>query len=66
MGNKPEKIMKNILAIIALIIAITYSLKLINAESDWKVFVGLASVGLAFYVFAVVLYQIFTKIKSRL
>jgi len=58
--------MKNILILIAVIIAITYSLKLINSQSDLLVFAGLAAVGVAFYVFALVLYKILIQLKSRL
>ena len=58
--------MKNIFTILAVIVAITYSLKLINSQSDLLVFVGLGAAGLAFYVFVLALSKIYTQIKSRL
>ena len=58
--------MKNILTTLVVIVAITYSLKLINSQSDLLVFVGLGAAGLAFYVFVLVLSKIYTQIKSRL
>ena len=58
--------MKYILKIIAIIVAITYSLKLVNAQSDLLVFGGLAIVGLCLYFFAIELNNIFNLIKSKL
>lgn len=58
--------MINILKIIAVIIAITYSLRLVNSQSDLLVFGGIAAVGVAVYVFAIVLYKIFVQLKSKL
>lgn len=58
--------MKNILTIIAVIIAISYSLRLINAQSDLLVFIGLGAAGFACYVFVLVLTKIFNQFKSKL
>ncbi|WP_221393393.1 hypothetical protein [Dyadobacter sp. NIV53] len=58
--------MIHILKIIAIIIAVTYSLKLINSQSDLLVFSGLAVVGFALYLFIIELNNIFTLIKSKL
>jgi len=58
--------MKYILKIIAIIVAITYSLKLVNAQSDLLVFGGLAIVGLCLYFFVIELNNIFNLIKSKL
>ena len=58
--------MIHILKIIAIIIAVTYSLKLVNSQSDLLVFGGLAIVGLSLYFFVLELKDIFTLIKSKL
>jgi len=58
--------MKYILKIIAILIAITYSLKLVNSQSDLLVFGGLAIVGLSLYFFVIELSNIFNLIKSKL
>lgn len=58
--------MIHILKIIAIITAITYSLKLVNSQSDLLVFGGLAVVGTALYFFIIELKEIFTFLKSKL
>ena len=58
--------MIHILKIIVLITAITYSLKLVNSQSDLLVFGGLAIVGTAVYFFIIELKEIFTFLKSKL
>ena len=58
--------MIHILKIIAIITAITYSLKLVNSQSDLLVFGGLAVVGAALYFFIIELKEIFTFFKSKL
>ncbi len=57
--------MKHILRLIAVIIAITYALKLVNAQSDWLVFSGLAVIAAALYFLAIELKQIFTQLNSK-
>jgi hypothetical protein len=58
--------MIHILKIIVIITAITYSLKLVNSQSDLLVFGGLAIVGTAVYFFIIELKEIFTFLKSKL
>lgn len=58
--------MIHILKIIAIITVITYSLKLVNSQSDLLVFGGLAVVGTALYFFIIELNEIFTFLKSKL
>ncbi|MET7254046.1 hypothetical protein ACWKW6_02650 [Dyadobacter jiangsuensis] len=58
--------MVHILKIAAVIIVVTYALRLINAQSDWLVFAGLAIVGAAFYYLYIVLGQIVNQLKSKL
>ncbi|WP_165940021.1 hypothetical protein [Dyadobacter psychrotolerans] len=58
--------MIHILKIIAIIIAITYSLKLVNSQSDLLVFGGLAVIGCALYFFFNELNEILNLIKSKL
>lgn len=57
--------MIHILRLIAVIIAITYALQLVNAQSDWLVFSGLAVIGAALYFLVIELKQIFTQLKSK-
>jgi hypothetical protein len=58
--------MTHILKIIAILITVTYSLKLVNAQSDLLVFGGLAIIGVALYFFIIEINQIFTHLKSKL
>jgi hypothetical protein len=58
--------MVHILKIAAVIIVVTYALRLINSQSDWLVFAGLAIVGAAFYYLYIVLGQIVNQLKSKL
>ena len=58
--------MIHVLKIIAIIIAITYSLKLVNSQSDLLVFGGLALIGAALYFFFTELNEILNLIKSKL
>ncbi|MDQ6477544.1 hypothetical protein [Dyadobacter sp. LHD-138] len=58
--------MIHILKIIAIITAITYSLQLVNSQSDLLVFGGLAVVGASLYFFIIELKEIFTFLKSKL
>ncbi|WP_171037940.1 hypothetical protein [Dyadobacter luticola] len=58
--------MAHILKIILVIVAITYSLKLINAQSDLLVFSGLAIVGAALYFITTDLTNLLDQIKSKL
>lgn len=58
--------MIHILKIAAVIIVVTYALRLINAQSDWLVFTGLAIVGAALYCLYIVLGQIVNQLKSKL
>ncbi len=58
--------MVHILKIAAVIIVVTYALRLINAQSDLLVFAGLAVVGLSFYFLYDVLGQIVNQLKSKL
>jgi hypothetical protein len=58
--------MKHILKILAVIILITYALKLINAQSDLLVFGGLAIIGGAVYILTVDFSQFVNNLKSRI
>jgi len=58
--------MIQILKIAAVIIVVTYALRLVNAQSDWLVFVGLAVIGLSFYFLYIVLGQVVNQLKSKL
>lgn len=58
--------MIHILKIAAVIIVVTYALRLVNAQSDWLVFAGLAIIGLSFYFLYIVLGQIVNQLKSKL
>lgn len=58
--------MVHILKIAAVVIVVTYALRLINAQSDLLVFAGLAIVGLSFYSLYIVLGQIVNQLKSKL
>lgn len=58
--------MIHILKIIAVLIAITYSLRLVNAQSDLLVFGGLAIAGAALYYLIQQFNEIFKLFKSKL
>lgn len=58
--------MLHILKIAAVVIVVTYALRLVNAQSDWLVFAGLAVIGLCFYFLYIVLGQIVNQLKSKL
>ncbi|MGG7666451.1 hypothetical protein [Dyadobacter sp. BHUBP1] len=58
--------MVHILKIAAVIIVVTYALRLVNAQSDWLVFAGLAIIGGALYFLYIVLGQIVNQLKSKL
>lgn len=58
--------MIHILKIVAVIIVVTYALRLVNAQSDLLVFTGLAIIGLALYFLYIVLGQIVNQLKSKL
>lgn len=58
--------MIHILKVAAVIVVITYALRLINAQSDLLVFGGLAIVGLSFYFLYDVLGEIVNQLKSKL
>ncbi|MDR6804188.1 hypothetical protein J2Y45_001457 [Dyadobacter sp. BE34] len=58
--------MIHILKIAAVIIVVTYALRLVNAQSDWLVFAGLAIVGAAFYCLYIIVGQIVNQLKSKL
>jgi len=58
--------MIHILKIIAVVIAITYSLKLVNAQSDLLVFGGLAMIGAALYYLLQQFNDILALLKSKL
>jgi hypothetical protein len=58
--------MTHILKILLVIVVITYSLKLINAQSDLLVFGGLAIVGSALYFLVADLNSFLNRIKSKL
>ncbi|MCE7066723.1 hypothetical protein [Dyadobacter sp. CY326] len=58
--------MKYFLKIAAVIIVITYALKLINAQSDLLVFGGLAIICSAIYLLATDVKHFFTSSKSEI
>ena len=58
--------MIHILKIAAVIIVVTYALRLVNAQSDLLVFTGLAVIGLSLYFLYIVLGQIVNQLKSKL
>ena len=58
--------MIHILKMIAVLIAITYSLRLINAQSDLLVFGGLAVAGSALFYLVQQFSEIFKLFKSKL
>ena len=58
--------MLHILKILAVIIVVSYSLHLVNAQSDIQVFCGLAIVGSSFYYLLRELNQIMEQLKSKL
>lgn len=58
--------MINIMKIAAVVIVITYALRLVNAQSDWLVFSGLAIIGGSLYFLYIVLGQIINQLKSKL
>jgi hypothetical protein len=58
--------MIHILKIIAILIAVTYSLPLVNAHSDLLVFGGLAIIGAALYYLLQQFNDILTLLKSKL
>lgn len=58
--------MIHILKIAAVVIVVTYALRLVNAQSDLLVFTGLAIIGLSFYFLYIVLGQIVNQLKSKL
>lgn len=58
--------MIQILKIAAVVIVITYALRLVNAQSDLLVFAGLAIIGLSFYFLYIALGQIVNQLKSKL
>ncbi len=55
-----------ILKMIAVITAITYSLQLVNSQSDVLVFGGLAIVVLSLYYIVTEFNKLFTHLKSKL
>lgn len=55
-----------ILKIIAVIIAITYSLQLVNSQSDLLVFGGLAIVASSMFYLISEFTKLFTHLKSKL
>lgn len=58
--------MKYFLKIVAVIIVITYSLQLVNAQSDLLVFGGLAIISSAIYVLITDLNQFFSSFNSKI
>lgn len=58
--------MIHILKIAAVVIVITYALRLVNAQSDLLVFSGLAIVGAALYFLYIVLGELVNQLKSKL
>ncbi|GGM82231.1 hypothetical protein GCM10010967_12390 [Dyadobacter beijingensis] len=58
--------MIHILKIAAVVIVVTYALRLVNAQSDLLVFSGLAIIGAAFYFLCTVLGQVINQFKSKL
>lgn len=58
--------MMHILKIAAVVIVISYALRLVNAHSDVLVFGGLAVVGLSLYFLFSVFGQVINQLKSKL
>lgn len=58
--------MIHILKIAAVVIVITYALRLVNAQSDLLVFAGIAIIGLSLYFLYIALGQIVNQLKSKL
>ncbi|WP_188933416.1 hypothetical protein [Dyadobacter endophyticus] len=58
--------MIHILKIAAVVIVITYALRLVNAQSDLLVFAGIAIIGLSLYFLNIALGQIVNQLKSKL
>lgn len=58
--------MVHILKVIAVIILITYSLQLVNAQSDLLVFGGLGIIGAAIYLLVTDFSQFINLLKSKL
>jgi hypothetical protein len=58
--------MVHILKILAVIVVITYALKLVNAQSDLLVFAGLAVIGSAVYLLVADFNHFFNQLKSKL
>lgn len=58
--------MIHILKIAAVVIVITYALRLVNAQSDLLVFAGMAIIGLSLYFLYIALGQIVNQLKSKL
>jgi len=58
--------MKYLLKIVAVLIVITYSLSLVNAQSDLLVFGGVAIIGSAIYFLVADLNQFFSSFKSKI
>lgn len=58
--------MKYLLKIVAVLIVITYSLSLVNAQSDLLVFGGVAIIGSAIYFLVADLSQFFSSFKSKI
>ena len=58
--------MMHILKIAAVIIVISYALRLVNAQSDALVFGGLAVIGLSLYFLFNVFGQVVNQLKSKL
>ncbi|WP_414617661.1 hypothetical protein [Dyadobacter sp. 32] len=54
-----------VLKLIAVIVTITYALRLVNAQSDLLVFAGLGIVGLSVYFFFFELNKIFNHLKPK-
>ena len=57
--------MIHILKIAAVVIVVTYALRLVNAQSDLLVFAGLAIIGAALYFLYIVFGQIVNQLKSK-
>jgi uncharacterized membrane protein YgdD (TMEM256/DUF423 family) len=60
-----NQIMQHILKVLAVIVVITYSLRLVNAQSDWLVFSGIAVILLSLYFLFHELDQILEQLKSK-
>ena len=58
--------MEYILKVILVIVAITYSLQLVNSQSDLLVFGGLAFIGAALFYLFTELKTLLKQIKSKL